>query len=81
LALPRLRHYIIERRTIAFDADVLEEPFERPNGRAGSLPLAEVAMQAVRVAGNRALAARLDLSLCGRASRTGAFAALGLATG
>jgi hypothetical protein len=29
---------------------------------------------------NRGLAARLDLSLCGRASRTGAFAALGLAT-
>ena len=29
----------------------------------------------------RALAARLDLDLCGRASRTGTFAALGLATG
>jgi hypothetical protein len=32
LALPRLRHDIIERRTIAFDADMLEEPFEHPNG-------------------------------------------------
>src|SRR5258707_2959905 len=38
-------------------------------------------MQAGRVAGNRTLAARLGLSLRGRASRTGAFAALGLATG
>jgi hypothetical protein len=32
LALPRLRHDIIERRTIAFDADMLEESFEHPNG-------------------------------------------------
>jgi hypothetical protein len=32
LALPRLRHDIIQRSAIAFDANVLEEPFEHPNG-------------------------------------------------
>jgi len=32
LALPRLRRDSIERQAIAFDANVLEEPFEHPNG-------------------------------------------------
>jgi hypothetical protein len=32
LALPRLRHDVIQRRAIAFDPNVLEEPLEHPNG-------------------------------------------------